>query len=291
MRAPERCPIARPNQLHAHPQAVAGVLNRAGEQVVHRQLAPDRPHIHIAIGIAEHGRRGPEAELAHSGQATDDRVRHADGERQGLAAAAERAEREYREWNGVGRRPRRGAPHLGDDAHDCGHHQEGRQRGRPPAPTSGAAGHDPGLDRASRRSAIARHRRQGRAKVYGAFEPATRIARERAGEDRLQGGGELRPRGPQCRRIRREPRDQHRLRRGPRERWMAGQHLVEYAPQRIDVRPGIELALAAGLLRAHVGGSAEHHAGLGHRARRVRVSVGRPERLRDPEVGHQRVAP
>ena len=46
---------------------------------------------------------------------------------------------------------------------------------------------------------------------------------------------------------------------GAAEGKLAGQHLVEDDPQAVDVAPPVDLAvLAAGLLRRHVGGGAQH---------------------------------
>ena len=60
----------------------------------------------------------------------------------------------------------------------------------------------------------------------------------------------------------------HRLRRWPGERRLAGQHLVEHAAERVDVGAGVDVALAARLLGAHVGRRADGEAGLGELARR-----------------------
>ena len=54
-----------------------------------------------------------------------------------------------------------------------------------------------------------------------------------------------------------------RLRGGPGERRLAGQHLVEHRAERVDVGPRVEIVLAGGLLGAHVLRRAETHAGLG----------------------------
>ena len=70
---------------------------------------------------------------------------------------------------------------------------------------------------------------------------------------------------------------QHRGRHVGDERRLAGQHLVQDAPKRVDVRARVH-RLPQRLLGRHVRGGAEHRRGLGER-----VAVERP---RDPEVEH-----
>jgi len=79
------------------------------------------------------------------------------------------------------------------------------------------------------------------------------------------------------------------LRRTAGERRTTDQHLVEDAPQRIDIGARVQLALATRLLRAHVGRGSEHQPGLGQVDRATRGLVIRWKRLRDAEVGDQRV--
>ena len=55
------------------------------------------------------------------------------------------------------------------------------------------------------------------------------------------------------------------LRGRPAERPLAAQHLVEHAGQTVLIASPVEIRLAGRLLRAHIGGSANHHAGLGER--------------------------
>ena len=72
------------------------------------------------------------------------------------------------------------------------------------------------------------------------------------------------------------------LRRGPHERRLAAEHLVEDAAERVDVGARADLALAHRLLGAHVVRRAERHARLGH-AGAARLAGGE----RDAEVGHE----
>ena len=74
---------------------------------------------------------------------------------------------------------------------------------------------------------------------------------------------------------------QHRHRILAGERWLAGQQFVEQDAQRILICAAIDV-LAAGLLRAHVGGRAQHQSGLGD-ARGEHVGL-----LGDAEIGEHR---
>ena len=70
-----------------------------------------------------------------------------------------------------------------------------------------------------------------------------------------------------------------RLRAGPRERRLAGEHLIEHCAQRVHVGTRVHGAVPRGLLRGHVLRRAE---------RKPRLRDPRPGRLfdgdRDPEV-------
>ncbi len=63
-------------------------------------------------------------------------------------------------------------------------------------------------------------------------------------------------------RIDRVPGEQL-LRRGPDERWLPREHLVEHATERVQIAPSVQLPGGGGLLRAHVGRSPQCQAGLG----------------------------
>ena len=70
------------------------------------------------------------------------------------------------------------------------------------------------------------------------------------------------------------------LRGRTREGWLARQHLVEHARQAVLVGARVHRA-GAGLLRAHVRGRAERHAGTGEA-----LAAGLDQRLGDPEIRH-----
>ena len=77
----------------------------------------------------------------------------------------------------------------------------------------------------------------------------------------------------------------HCLRGGAGERRLGGEHLVQHGAQGVDVGTGGDLALAHGLLGAHVVRRAERHAGLGHSA-----TARRGHGKRDTKIGDQRLA-
>ena len=51
--APERRPVARSHQLHTHPQAVPCILDGAGQEIIHREIATDHAQIHVPIRVAQ----------------------------------------------------------------------------------------------------------------------------------------------------------------------------------------------------------------------------------------------
>ena len=112
----------------------------------------------------------------------------------------------------------------------------------------------------------------------------------RAGEHALQRGVDhLRDVGPQPPHrggVLRQPLGHDRLGGMPSERRGAGEHLEEHAAEGVEVAPGVDHALAGGLLGAHVGRRADDGADI----REPRV----PGRLlcghRDPEVGDEGVS-
>ena len=78
---------------------------------------------------------------------------------------------------------------------------------------------------------------------------------------------------------------QDRLRRGPGERRLTGQHLVQHAAEGVDVRAAVQAGRGGGLLGAHVGGCAQREPGLGQPR-----PTGDIQRPGDTEVGNQRPA-
>ena len=86
------------------------------------------------------------------------------------------------------------------------------------------------------------------------------------------------------RRLRQRPGDD-RLRSGPRERRLARQHLVQHAPEAVDVTPTVELCSARGLLRAHV-----RRRAYGDPCHGQLVAASCGDCSGNPEVGHDRLA-
>ncbi len=70
---------------------------------------------------------------------------------------------------------------------------------------------------------------------------------------------------------------------GPDEWRLAREHLVQHAADRVEIAPSVQLPGGGGLLRAHVGGSAEGEPRLGQA-----VLAGSRDGARHPEVGHDR---
>ena len=116
------------------------------------------------------------------------------------------------------------------------------------------------------------------AEFGGRGEPVGRDGRERPPDRLLDQLGNRCPEPAERGRLSGEALGDHRLRRRPGERRLAGQHLVEHAAESIDVASGVDGA-AAGLLGAHVGRRADGEAGRGE------VAAGRLERSRDAEIG------
>ncbi len=126
--------------------------------------------------------------------------------------------------------------------------------------------------------------RQCGPELRGRLEPVGRELGQRR-QDRLLEGRRNRL-AQQTRRSRllgEHPRDD-RLDGRARERRLPGEHLVEDAAQRVDVGPGVSLALPRGLLGTHV-------------ARRPKADTRGRQPVRaasaggqgDPEIGHQRL--
>ena len=72
---------------------------------------------------------------------------------------------------------------------------------------------------------------------------------------------------------------------GAGERGLSREHLVQHAGERVEIAPAVEVLLAGGLLRAHIGRRPDRHPRPGER-----LAAGGTHRLGDPEVRHHRVA-
>ena len=72
---------------------------------------------------------------------------------------------------------------------------------------------------------------------------------------------------------------------GGREGWLPREHLIQDAPECVDIRAGINVSVARGLLWAHVVRHAEAQSRFRY-APRARLSHGK----RDTEVGYQRLS-
>jgi hypothetical protein len=147
-------------------------------------------------------------------------------------------------------------------------------------------------------------RRGGERRRRGGVEGEVGVAAERVAQGRGVGPAVLGALGEGALHGGREPRRDvggglgqgagalaqllHEHRRGVAggERRRAGEHLVAHDAQGVDVAPAVDLALAEGLLGAHVGRGAEHRADL-----REALGAGVEQRApRDAEVGDHRAA-
>jgi hypothetical protein len=111
-------------------------------------------------------------------------------------------------------------------------------------------------------------------------EPVGRRAGQRLGYHLLERWGHRFARLVHRTRAFGETAHEDHLGGGPRERRLADQHLVEHAPEAVDVGPAVEAAFAGGLLGAHIRRRAHRHPGLGE------LLLGHQAPC-DAKVGHQ----
>ena len=160
-----------------------------------------------------------------------------------------------------------------------------RERRAPPAAPAAPLAT---ADRRRHRTPARRRRRplERLSKLRGRSPAVGGHGRERLRDRGVDGFGHRRPPAPDPRDRIRQPLHQDRLHRRPGVRLLAGQHLEQHGAEAVDVGPGVERAVAAGLLGAHVGRRPDAHAGLGE----LVLVLGRAERAGDAEVGDEGVA-
>ena len=276
MGSPEGAAVRGAKQLHADPEPVRGRLHGAGEHVVDAQLPGGRLRIGGGGLVAQDRGGRPNPELVQGCQPTDDRVGNTHRQNARVAADAQRLEREHRERNRppVGCRPgpkRDTAPAASArTAAPASNHR----RQAPPALFAG-----PGSP--ARRSSSAA------AKLPAVRKPVRWHLGQRAGERAFDGRRHRLARAPHGRHGIGQPVRDDRLGRGTGVRRLAGQHLVEHAPESVDVGPRVHRGVAHRLLRTHVGRGPQRQAGGGQCAR-LGPTAG--DQLRDAEVRQQRVA-
>jgi len=120
---------------------------------------------------------------------------------------------------------------------------------------------------------------QGAQELGRRGETVCRHASECAADGLLDCDGDI-ARGAEARDRLTQPFGENGLRIGSRVRQLARKHLIQHAPQRVDVGARIEGALAGGLLRAHIARRAHDQPGVGQAARLVPRSC-------DAEVGDE----
>ena len=84
--APEQRAVLCPQELHAHPEALARRFHRAIEHIVSSKGLGNHTDVRSLALVADDRAGGTHPELAHVGQAGDDRVRDTDAECSGLVA-------------------------------------------------------------------------------------------------------------------------------------------------------------------------------------------------------------
>ncbi len=206
----------------------------------------------------------------------------------------------------IGGQGHRGTPRVdrllaGREGQRVASHRHGR--GRPQERPGQAAGHDrqhPGQGDRSHGEALppgARPDRPGPGSVPEARigqrpgelsrapEAVRRHLLERPPDRGVHVGRNGAPLLPHRRGRLRDDLAQHRLRRAPRVRRLAGEHLVQHAPQRVEVRGRAHVRVARRLLRAHVVRGPQGEPRL-----RQPPAARRAHRQRDPEVREHRPA-
>ena len=114
------------------------------------------------------------------------------------------------------------------------------------------------------------------------LEPVGRHLGERPHHDSLELRRDGRPDNGQRRHLSHRMARDDRVRRPATKRRLAGQHLVQDAPQAVDIGPAVEIAVRHALLGAHVVWRAERDARL-----RQLFLARRGRRPGDPEIHHQ----
>ena len=115
------------------------------------------------------------------------------------------------------------------------------------------------------------------------LEPVVRVLAQGRVDDRLNSFRGVGAQGPEAGRVVHEVVREHGADVRVREGRLPRHRLEQDAAERVDVRPPVDVRLAARLLRAHVGRRPQREAGAGQRLLRSGGEVG------DPEVRDQRV--
>ena len=165
-----------------------------------------------------------------------------------------------------------------DACRDCGEYDHHCDQGRNRCPAANPAG---GVGGGGRRRGDGCERL---GKLRCSREPVRRRLRQCAANHRFNGCGNRPPNGRNVGRLGHEMLVEHALRRRPRERRFTRQHLVEHAPETVNVGPTVEWPAPRGLFRAHVDRRADGHAGRGQL-----LATRFADPSRDPEIAHHRL--
>jgi hypothetical protein len=267
VRAPERRAVGTSEQLHTHPEPLPGRLHGPGQDVGDRELTRGSLGIHAGAVVPEHGRRGTHSELADAGEPGDDGVRHTDGEQARVARDTKGAKGQHGHADRSRCAIRRGSRAEPDGEADGGGQAECHPQGDAPIePPPGrravqCLGELPGIGITIGRDLGERAAQGGLdPRRNGVAQPAHRRdgVHQSAGSDHLGGGAGV-----------------GRL---------ADQHLVQHAPQRVDVGSRVHRWIAGRLFGTHVRRGSQRETRGGEPSVVVRHQLG------DAEVGQQRVA-
>jgi hypothetical protein len=263
------------DQLHAHPQAVPRPAHGALQHVRDAQLPADLAHVEVAAALERERRRAcRDAQSGHLPQGIGQLVGHAVGEELLGRVAADVQQRQD-----------------GDRLLAGGDGRVGRTSTAPPPSCHGdqRQRHDHGTEAPAPVWRRGDGHRAGRARRRRRECPATGEAiGRRLGEGAQHGvverRGELRPGGTHAAwRLAHQARDHH-LGGGAGVRWLPGEHLVGQRTEGVLVGPGVDGAVAGGLLGTHVVRGAEREASLGDAA-----ATSLCHREGDPEIGDDRL--
>ena len=290
---------ADPDQLGAHPHPIPrGPLlppHGAGEQIVHPQLPADLLRRLARLLVLSRAAPRDHLESAQRGQLPAHFV--GDAVREVLVfGGAQVLEGQHRHPLGPGGRVVVPTVRAQPAEQDPQPEQEADRQRRGERETEAARAcrlNDGGRVRRRRRGCRAQRLRclasrlplgERTRELRRAAEPVRRRLGQRLGHGALDVRGHRFPQLPQEARRLDEPACDDRLSRGPGERRLARQRLVEHAAEGVDVAPMVDRPLPRGLLGTHVGRRPER--GPGFRELALGCAGDRP---RNAEVRHQRV--
>ena len=116
------------------------------------------------------------------------------------------------------------------------------------------------------------------------LEPVSGVLRQPLGDGRRKFGRGICAKFLNWRRFAHQVRGQNGPRRGAPEYRLTGEHLVSHHGDCIDVSPSVNVMFAGCLLRRHIPGRADGHAGVGERLGERLTKLRLEQRSGHPEV-------